>query len=106
MRIRPALCLVLPLTACSPLGGIQPDLATAAQNAGASCIRVKSLVMGDAVYVSINDTKNAIKNGSVTVNPDTCAMTLNNAPKDTTVAPVVSTTTGSSTITTTIKPVP
>ena len=99
------LLLVLLLPACNGLGGIQPDLATSAKNAGVSCIRVKSLVMGDAVSVMVNDTKNAIANGSITVNPDSCAITINNAPGTTVIAPVTSTTTGTSTQTTVIAPV-
>ena len=103
MRIFAFLLAVLLLPACNGLGGIQPDLATSAKNAGVSCIRVKSLVMGDAVSVMVNDTKGAIVDGSITVNPDTCGITITNSPAAK-VAPVISTTTGTSTTTTTIKP--
>lgn len=91
------------LAACNALGGISPDLIASTKNAAASCVRVKSLVMGDAVFVTANDVKGALVNGSITVNPDSCAMTINNAP-GAAVTPVVTTTTGSSTVTTVTAP--
>ena len=66
------------LGGCNALGGIPPDLLANTKNAAASCVRVKSLVMGDAVFVTANDVKGALQDGSITVNPDTCGMTITN----------------------------
>jgi len=93
----------LALSACNALGGISPDLIASTKNAAASCVRIKSLVMGDAVFVTANDVKGALVNGSITVNPDSCAMTINNAP-GAAVTPTTTTTTGSSTVTTVTVP--
>ena len=97
------LIAVLALSACNALGGISPDLIASTKNAAASCVRVKSLVMGDATFVTAIVVKGALVNGSITVNPDTCGMTINNAP-GAAVTPVVTTTTGSSTVTTVTAP--
>jgi predicted small secreted protein len=93
------------LSACNALGGVSPDLVSSVKNAGVSCVRVKSLVMGDAVAVMVNDTKGALVNGTITVDPETCRVTITNAPKDAVATPVLTTTTGTSTVITTIKPV-
>lgn len=69
-------CLVLP--ACNPLSSVPPDAIVAVKNAAASCVRVESLVMGKAVITTANDTKGALVNGNVSINPDTCAITITN----------------------------
>lgn len=94
--------LVITLAGCNALGGISPDLIASTKNAAASCVRLKSLLMGDATFVTANDVQGALQNGSITINPETCAMTINNAGQ-VVVTPVTTTTTGSSTTTTVIK---
>lgn len=103
MKLAIALIAILALSACNALGGISPDLIASTKNAAASCVRIKSLVMGDATFVTANDVQGALVNGSITINPDSCAMTINNAP-GTAVTPVTTTTTGSSTVTTVTAP--
>ena len=103
MKITIVLLVSLSLAGCNALGGISPDLLANTKNSAASCVRVKSLVMGDATFVSANDVKGALVNGSITVNPDTCGMTITNAPGAVKI-PVTTTTTGTSSTTTVVKP--
>jgi hypothetical protein len=100
------LCLILflsMLAGCNVMGGVQPDLAAAVQNAGAGCIRIDSLVMGSGRITFANDTLGAIGNGSIAINPDTCGITITNA-NGSAVTPVQTTTTGTSTVTTVTVP--
>lgn len=79
MKILIALLAIATLAGCNALGGIPSDILASTKNAAVSCVRVKSsLVMGDAVFVTANDVKGALQNGSITVNPDSCAMTITN----------------------------
>lgn len=66
------------LAGCNALGGVPKEAMENARNAAASCVRVDSLIMGKAVVTTANDTKGAIVNGSITVNPETCAITITN----------------------------
>lgn len=67
------------LAACNPLSSVPVDALTAVKNAAGSCIRVESLVMGKAVITTANDTKGALVNGNVSINPETCAITISNS---------------------------
>jgi uncharacterized lipoprotein YajG len=67
MKMLIALLAITLLAGCNALGGVPPDILASTRNAAASCVRVKSLVMGDAVVVTANDTKGALTNGSITV---------------------------------------
>lgn len=97
-----AVCATALLAGCNALGGIQPDLVANVKSAGASCVKVESLIMGKAIITSANDTKGALGNGTVTINPDTCAITISNALG----APVPALTPGTTSTTTTIVTVP
>lgn len=73
-----AIALVVGLSACNTLGGVPPEALNAMANAGAGCVRVTG-VWGSGTFVTASADKGVIKNGSITVNPDTCALTIQEA---------------------------
>lgn len=81
MRTSSLSLLLIPFVAsCNALGGVPPEAISNAKNAAASCIRVSGL-WGNGVVTTANTDKGVIVDGSITVNPENCGMTIVNRPK-------------------------
>lgn len=70
--------LAIALAGCNAMGGVPKEALANAKEAAASCVRVESLTMGKAIVTTANDTKGGLVNGTITVNPETCAITITN----------------------------
>lgn len=92
------------LSGCNGLGGIQPDLIDKSKTSGAYCFRVESLVMGKAVAAFASDPKSG--NNNVSINTETCSITITTEPKATGAPGAPLTVTVPATITTTATPRP
>lgn len=81
MRTSSLLLLLIPFVAsCNALGGVPDSAIDNAKNAAASCIRVNGL-WGSGVVTTANTDKGVIVDGSITVNPENCGMTIVNRPR-------------------------